>query len=102
VYKVPLGLGKLKCPFPLCKGELANGYVMRQHFWGLHPLDHVVVRKEGYYHRCQCCGMQVDPKHPAHTNMEECRVGTAVTTSGTWQCDQHLPCASSSRCMGMF
>ena len=53
VYKVPLGLGKLICLFPLCKGELANGYVMRRHFRGLHPLDHVVVRKEGYYHRCQ-------------------------------------------------
>ena len=28
VYKVPLGVGKLRCPFPLCKGELANGYAM--------------------------------------------------------------------------
>jgi hypothetical protein len=26
VYKVPLGCGKLKCPFPLCKGELASGW----------------------------------------------------------------------------
>ena len=24
VYDVPLGYGKLKCPFPLCKGELAS------------------------------------------------------------------------------
>ena len=29
VYKVPLGCGKLKCPFPLCKGELADGWMMR-------------------------------------------------------------------------
>ncbi len=77
MYKVPLGVGKLKCPFPLCKGELANGYVMRRHFWDLHPLDYVVVRKEGYYHRCQCCGMQVDLTRPAHIHTEECRVGTA-------------------------
>ncbi len=25
-----------------------------------------------------------------------------VATSGTWQCSQHLPCASSSRCTVMF
>jgi hypothetical protein len=77
VYKVPLGVGKLKCPFPLCKGELANGYAMRRHFRDLHPLDYVVVRKEGYYHRCQHCGMQVDPTRRAHVYTEECRVGTA-------------------------
>ncbi len=47
VYKVPMGVGILKCPFPLCKGELKNGYSMRRHFWDLHPLDYVVVRKEG-------------------------------------------------------
>ena len=49
VYRVLLGLGKLKCLFPLCKGELANGYTMRRHFRDLHSLDYVVVRKEGYY-----------------------------------------------------
>jgi hypothetical protein len=51
VYKVPLGVGKLKCPFPLCKGELASGYAMRRHFRDLHPLVYVVVRKERYYRR---------------------------------------------------
>ncbi len=56
VYKVPLGARKLKCPFPLCKGELANGYAMRRHFRDLHLLDYVVVRKEGYYRRCPRCG----------------------------------------------
>jgi hypothetical protein len=77
VYKVPLGVRKLKCPFPLCKGELANGYVMRRHFRDLHPLDYVVVRKEGYYLRCPRCGMQVNPIHLTHINTEECRVGAA-------------------------
>ena len=28
VYEVPLGHGTLKCPFPLCKGELASGWMM--------------------------------------------------------------------------
>ena len=49
VYEVPLGCGKLKCPFPLCKGELASGWMMRWHFRDLHPLDYVVVKKEGRY-----------------------------------------------------
>jgi RNase P subunit RPR2 len=49
VYEVPLCCGKLKCPFPLCKGELASGWMMRRHFRDLHPLDYVVVKKEGRY-----------------------------------------------------
>ena len=27
-YKVALGCGKLRCPSPLCKGELASGWMM--------------------------------------------------------------------------
>jgi RNase P subunit RPR2 len=49
VYEVPLGYGKLKCSFPLCKGELASGWMMQRHFRDLHPLDYVVVKKEGRY-----------------------------------------------------
>jgi hypothetical protein len=44
VYEVPLCCGKLKCPFPLCKGELASGWMMRRHFPDLHLLDYVVVK----------------------------------------------------------
>ncbi len=32
VYDIPLGFVKLKCPFPMCKGELASGWMMRWHF----------------------------------------------------------------------
>jgi hypothetical protein len=49
VYDVPLGCGKLRCPFPLYRGELASGRMMRRHFRDLHPLDYVVVKKEGRY-----------------------------------------------------
>ena len=49
VYEVPLCCRKLKCPSPLCKGELASGWMMRRHFRYLHPLDYVVVKKEGRY-----------------------------------------------------
>jgi len=41
VYIILLGHGTLKCPFPLCKGELASRWMMRRHFRDLHPLDYV-------------------------------------------------------------
>ena len=59
-YKVAPRCGKLRYPFPLCKGELANGWMMRRHFTDLHPLDYVVVVKEGRYLWCPHCGMQTD------------------------------------------
>jgi len=49
VYGELLCCGKLKCPFPLCKGELASGWMMRRHFRDPHPLDYVVVKKVGRY-----------------------------------------------------
>jgi len=77
VYEVPLSCGKLKCPFPLCTGELASGWMIRWHFRDLHPLDHVVVKKEWRYPQCPRCAMQVDPWVPTHINTKECRIGTA-------------------------
>jgi hypothetical protein len=47
VYTAKEGHGKLKCPFPLCTGELASGWMMHQHFHDLHPLDYVTVPREG-------------------------------------------------------
>ena len=77
-YNVAIGCGKLRCPFPLCKGELASGWIMRRHFRDLHPLDYVVVAKAKYgrYPRCPHCGMQSDLRYPTHINTKECRVGT--------------------------
>ncbi len=77
VYEVLLCCGKLKCPSPLCKGELASGWMMRRHFRDLHLLDDVVVKKEDRYPRCPRCNMQVDPRLPMHVNTKECSVGTA-------------------------
>jgi hypothetical protein len=77
IYEVPLSCGKLKCPFPLCTGELATGWMMRRHFRDLHPFYYVMVKKEGRYLRCPCCTMQVDPWVPMHINTKECRIGTA-------------------------
>ncbi len=75
--EVPLSCGKLKCPFPLCTGELASGWMRRQHCRDLHPLDYVMAKKEGRYPRCPCCAMQVDPRVTTHINTKECRIGTA-------------------------
>jgi hypothetical protein len=61
VYTANEGYGKLKCLFLLCTGELASGWMMQWHFCDLHPLDYVMVPREGQYPQCPCCGMQVDP-----------------------------------------
>ncbi len=47
---------------------------MRRHFWDIHPLDLVVVPKEGCYSRCKWCGMQVNPLYPRHWYSKECQV----------------------------
>ncbi len=76
VYTAKEGHGKLKCPFPLCTGELVSGWMMQWHFCDLRPLDYVAVPREGRYPRCLHCGMQVDPRYPAHINTKECQAGT--------------------------
>jgi hypothetical protein len=48
---------------------------MRQHFLDVHPLDLVMVPKEGRYARCERCGMQVNPIYPCHQYSKECQVG---------------------------
>jgi hypothetical protein len=64
MYKVKERHGKLNCPFPLCTGELAGGWMMRRHVCNLHPLDYVTVPRERRYPWCLCSGMQVDPGYP--------------------------------------
>jgi hypothetical protein len=49
VYKVKEGHGRLKCPFPLCTGELTGRWMMGRHFCDLHPLDYIRIPKEGRY-----------------------------------------------------
>ena len=59
----------LPCPYPQCLGKLGNGWMMRRHFWDVHPLNLVIVPKEGR------CGMQVNPLYPNHWHTKECQVG---------------------------
>jgi hypothetical protein len=78
VYHVGEGrAGLLCCPFPHCLGKLANGWMMRRHFRDVHPLDNVDLPKEGRYPHCPRCGMQVNPRYPAHINTKESKIGTA-------------------------
>jgi hypothetical protein len=65
----------LQCPYPHCLGQLNNGWMMRRHFWDVHPLDLVQVPKEGRYARCDKCGIQVNPLYPRHQHSKECQVG---------------------------
>jgi hypothetical protein len=49
LYTVSAGLHArdLPCLYPQCLGKLGNGWRMRRHFWDVHPLDLVMVPKEG-------------------------------------------------------
>jgi hypothetical protein len=64
----------LPCPFPGCKGRLRDGWMMRQHFWNVYPMDLVKVPKEGKYDCCERFGMQVHPLYPRHQLSKECQV----------------------------
>ena len=63
------------CPFPGCKGELRDGWMMQRHFRDVHPQDLVKVPKEGRFDRCNRCRMQVNPTYPRHKFSQECQVG---------------------------
>ncbi len=65
--------GRLVCPVPGCPGELHGGWMLRQHFRDLHPLDWVLISKEGYFPRCDRCAMQVNPAYPRHIWTKECQ-----------------------------
>jgi hypothetical protein len=67
--------GGLKCPAPGCAVKLRGGWMLRQHFRDLHPLDKVVVSTEGYFLRCERCAMQVNPAYPKHIWTKECQTG---------------------------
>jgi len=67
--------GKLACPIPGCEGVLRDGWMLRRHFRDIHPLDRVIVPKEGLFPRCERCSMQVNPAFPRHIRTKECQVG---------------------------
>ena len=49
--------------------------MMRRHFRDVHPKDLVELQHEGFYPRCERCGMQCNPSYPTHINTKECRAG---------------------------
>jgi hypothetical protein len=65
----------LPCPYPGCNGRLRDGWMMRQHFHDVHPMDLVKIPKEGRFERCERYGMQVHPLYPRHRLSKECQVG---------------------------
>jgi hypothetical protein len=66
--------GRLECPVPGCAGVLNSGWMLRQHFRDLHPLNRVSVLKEGYFPQCEWCAMQVNPAQPRHVQTKECQL----------------------------
>ncbi len=67
--------GMFPCPVPECPGELRDGWMLRCHFWDLHPFHRVVVLSEGYFPWCKRCWMQINPAYPQYIRMKECGVG---------------------------
>ena len=102
-YKVASDCGKLRCPFPLCKGELASGWMMRRHFRDLHPSSIMwLLQRKGDIRgvHVALCKQTLGTWHTI--TQRSAGWGRRGDTNGTWQCNQHLPCASNSRCMGMY
>jgi hypothetical protein len=67
--------GRIPCPVLECPGELRDGWMHRHHSRDLHPFIRVVVLTEGYFPRCERCGMQVNPAYPRHIRTKECGAG---------------------------
>jgi hypothetical protein len=67
-----LANGKISCPYSGCVGELGSSWMLRHHFWDIHPKDLVPAPKEQQYLRCKRCSMQVNFAHPRHTRTKEC------------------------------
>ncbi len=76
-YTVSAGLHArgLPCPYPWCLGRLKDGWMLRRHFWDVHPLDLVRVPSEGCYSRCERCSMQVNPFYPPMYKRKNARLG---------------------------
>jgi hypothetical protein len=65
----------MACPFLRCGCILGGGWMMRHHFWDVHLMDSVKIPKEGKFHWCRQCRMQVDPQFPCHPYTKKCQVG---------------------------
>ncbi len=66
---------RIESPVPGCVGVLTSGWMLWWHFRDLHPLDRVLISKEGYFLRCERCAMQVNPAYPQHIRTKECQLG---------------------------
>jgi hypothetical protein len=67
--------GRIACPVPGCAGVLTSGWMLQRHFRDLHPLNRIMISKEGYFPRCERCAMQVNPAYPRHIRTKECQLG---------------------------
>ncbi len=67
--------GRIECPVSGCAGVLTSGWMLWRHFRDLHPLDRVLILKEGYFPQCERCAMQVSPAYPRHIRTKECQLG---------------------------
>jgi hypothetical protein len=69
--------GKISCPYPGCVGELGSSWMLRCHFWDIHPKDLVTAPKKQQYPCCKRCSMQMNFAYPRHACTKECAMGMA-------------------------
>ncbi len=70
----------IQCPFPGCPGVLSSLYILRRHFWDLHPKDTVKILREGNLPQCERCTIQCNPQYPLHIHTQVCLLGAEQRT----------------------
>ncbi len=70
----------IQCPYPGCPGVLSTTYMLRRHFWDLHPKDTMEIPREGTFPRCKHCTMQCNPRYPHHIHTQVCLLGAEQRT----------------------
>jgi hypothetical protein len=70
----------IQCPYPGCPGMLSTPYMLRRHFWDLHPKDKVEILREGSFQQCERCMMQCNQRYPWHIHTQVCFLGAEQWT----------------------
>jgi hypothetical protein len=70
----------IQCPFPGCPGVLSSPYMLRRHFWDLHPKDTVEISREGTFPQCEHYTIQCNPLYPRHIHSQVCKLGAEQWT----------------------
>ena len=71
-------------PVPRMPSYAQQSYMLRHHFWDLHPKDTVEIPKEGTFPWCEHCTMQCNPCYLQHIHTQVCKLGAEGQTQRDW------------------